>query len=248
MSSEIFYDKAFIRVGDMFIPVVNHGSSNCSEFSIRGREIPEKNWSVINYPNRGKMLFTSKEMKELAAAYEKVSMDDRGGTRKSRYRSFEEGEFYRWILGGMKTAHTVEEYRRYGNTVVIIDYSTDLWRKIPVSSTDELLEKLEEFKGSSSFTVSFSDNRHVNHPPVREKKQPTDFSQLSEYFVLRAAQGYFVKRSKRRVWFMPIKKTIPVSVRKFRTEKAARKYLQDNTGALSKFSFEIERIQNGGAA
>lgn len=26
MSSEIFYDKAFIRVDDRFIPVVNHGA------------------------------------------------------------------------------------------------------------------------------------------------------------------------------------------------------------------------------
>ena len=31
MSSEIFYDKAFIRVDDRYIPVVNHGSSNCFE-------------------------------------------------------------------------------------------------------------------------------------------------------------------------------------------------------------------------
>ena len=28
MSSEIFYDKAFILVGEKYIPVVNHGSSN----------------------------------------------------------------------------------------------------------------------------------------------------------------------------------------------------------------------------
>lgn len=41
MSSEIFYDKAFIRVDDRYIPVVNHGSSNCFDFDSRGREIPE---------------------------------------------------------------------------------------------------------------------------------------------------------------------------------------------------------------
>ena len=32
MSSEIFYDKAFILVGEKYIPVVNHGSSNCFDF------------------------------------------------------------------------------------------------------------------------------------------------------------------------------------------------------------------------
>ena len=32
MSSEIFYDKAFIRMEEKYIPVVNHGSSNCFDF------------------------------------------------------------------------------------------------------------------------------------------------------------------------------------------------------------------------
>ena len=245
MSSEIFYDRAFIRVGERYMPVVNHGASNCFDIDHRGREIPEKHWSVINYPHWEKMLFTAEEMKEVAAAYEKVSMDNQGGTRKSRYRSFEEGEFYRWILGGMKTAHSVEEYQQYGNTVIIIDYSTESWRKISVSSTDELLNQLEVFKGSSNFTVSFLNSRYVKHPPMRAKKQPTDFEQLPEFFVLRAAQGYFVKRSSKRVWFMPGKELFPARVRKFKTEAAARKYLQENADALSKFAFRIERIQNG---
>ena len=213
MSSEIFYDRAFIRVGEQFIPVVNHGSSNCFDINIRGREIPEKHWSVINYPHWGKMLFSVEE-----------------------------------ILGGMKTAHTVEEYLQYGNSVIIIDYSTDSWRKVSVSSTDDLLNQLEAFKGSSSFTVSFFNDRYVKHPPMRAKRQPTDFSQLSEFFVLKAVQGYFVKRSSRRVWFAAGKEPLPVCVRKFKTETAARKYLQDNNSALSRFTFKIERIQNGGAA
>lgn len=42
MSSEIYYDRAYIRVGDRFIPVVNHGSSNCFDFDACGREVPEK--------------------------------------------------------------------------------------------------------------------------------------------------------------------------------------------------------------
>jgi len=49
MSSEIYYDRAYIRVGDRFIPVVNHGSSNCFDFDACGREVPEKHWSVLNY-------------------------------------------------------------------------------------------------------------------------------------------------------------------------------------------------------
>ena len=60
MSSEIFYAKAFLRVGDRFIPVVNHGSSNCYDFDSRGREIPERHWSVLSYPFRGRLAFTQK--------------------------------------------------------------------------------------------------------------------------------------------------------------------------------------------
>ena len=59
MSSEIFYDKAFIRVDDRYIPVVNHGSSNCFDFDSRGREIPEKHWSVLNYKSRDIQIFTA---------------------------------------------------------------------------------------------------------------------------------------------------------------------------------------------
>lgn len=35
MSSEIFYKKAFIKVDDKFIPLPNHGSSNCFDITIR---------------------------------------------------------------------------------------------------------------------------------------------------------------------------------------------------------------------
>ena len=88
MSSEIFYDKAFIRAGEKYIPVVNHGSSNCFEFDSRGREIPEKTWSVLNHPYTERMLFTADEIREIADFYEEISMSNRGGTKKSRNRSF----------------------------------------------------------------------------------------------------------------------------------------------------------------
>ena len=69
MSSEIFYDKAFIKVGDGYIPLVNHGSSNCFDISCHGREIPEKHWSVLNYPYPGRFIFTPEEIHQIADAY-----------------------------------------------------------------------------------------------------------------------------------------------------------------------------------
>lgn len=93
MSSEIYYDRAFIRVGDRFIPVVNHGSSNCFDFDVHGREVLEKHWSVLNYTFHGRQLFTEEEIRQIAAVYEAANSDNRDGIRKSRNRSFGVGEF-----------------------------------------------------------------------------------------------------------------------------------------------------------
>lgn len=38
------------------------------------------------------------------------------------------------------------------------------------------------------------------------------------------------------------------SVRKFRTEKVAQRYLDDNAQFFAKIAFQIEHIQNGGGA
>ena len=190
MSSEIFYDKAFIRVEEKYIPVVNHGSSNCFEFDSRGREIPEKTWSVLSHPYTERMLFTADEIREIADFYEEISMSNRGGTKKSRNRSFEENEFRRWILAGMKSAHTVEEYMEFGNRVIIIDYSEDRWMKYSVPTTEALLDKIQEL-ADRQITVGFWDNRHVNRPTMRRsERQPFDFSSLPEYYVLLGKQGY----------------------------------------------------------
>lgn len=240
MSSEIFYDKAFIRVEEKYIPVVNHGSSNCFEFDSRGREIPEKNWSVLNYPYPEQMLFTAEEIQKIADFYEEVSMSNRGGTKKSRNRAFEENEFRRWILSGMKSAYTVEEYAEFGNRVIVIDYSEDRWMKYAVPTTEALLDKIQELEGHQ-ITVGFWNNRHVNRPTMRRGKgQPFDFNSLPEYYVLLGKQGYFVKRSSRRIWFAQNVRSTHSAIRKFKTEKAAQKYLTDNQKFFSGCAFTIE--------
>lgn len=247
MSSEIFYDKAFIRVGEQYIPVVNHGSSNCFDFDWYGREIPEHYWSVLNSSYHGKLLFSEEEIKKIADAYEKASMDNYGGIKKSQNHPFEKGELRRWFLTGMRSAHTVEEYRKYGNTAAVIDYDEPVWRKHFVSTTEELLEKIQELAGRS-IGVTFMDDRHVTHPPMRRKGTPTDYSTLPEYYVLRSEQGYFAKRSSKHVWFTRYQEPRAAQVRKFKTEKAARKYLDDNQKSFARFAFEVECVaQNGGA-
>ena len=191
------------------------------------------------------MLFTAEEMQEIASIYEEANMNNRGGTRKSRNRTFEEGEFGRWILAGMKSAHTVEDYRKHGNAVIVVDYDHEYWQRHYVATTEELLDKIDELSGHS-ITVSFRNNRHVIHPPMRRKRTPFDFGTLSEFYVLRAEQGYFVKRSSRKIWLARIPEPQSQIVRKFKTEKAAQDYLERKKKFFSGCVFEIECVQNGG--
>mgnify|MGYP006913129494 FL=1 len=246
MSSEIFYAKAFIRAGDRFIPVANHGSSNCYDFDSRGREIPERHWSVLSYPFRGRLAFTAEEIKQIAAAYEEANTENRGGTCKSRNRAFEIGEFERWILAGLKSAHTVEEYRAYGNSVVVIDYERN-WSKASIASTAELLSLLEQ-RESAHISIGFADDRHIFYPKLSSRKQPFDFSALDRYYVLQSEQSFFVKRSSRRVWTALAAQAD--CVKKFKTEAEAQKYLAANHAFFSacKCAFAVKCVENKEAA
>ena len=244
MSSEIFYSRAFIRIGEKFIPICNHGSSNCFDFSpITRREIPEKHWSVLNYPDPGRFVFSKEEIKHLSEAYEDINVSNRGGTKKSRYTSFEPGEFGKWILGGMRNAHTVEEYTAYGNTVIIMDYGNN-YRRHPVRTTEELLATLEELKGKS-IDVSFLDERQVHRPPLQKRGTPFNFEMLDRYYVLYHKNGYFVKRSSRRFWCAKGFSNIPANVKKFKSEQAAQKYLEQNESFFRGHTFEIRCVEKG---
>lgn len=201
----------------------------------------------MNYTFHGRQLFTEEEIRQIAAIYEAANSDNRDGIRKSRNRSFDVGEFGRWIMNGMKTAHTMEEYRACGNTVVVVEYAEPVWKKHVVYTTKQLLDKLCELDGKP-ISVSFWDNRTVMHPPTRRKNDSLNHNELSEYYVLRADQGFFVKRSSRRIWFARKISPTAASVRKFRTEKAAQRYLDDNAKFFAKIAFQIEHIQNGGDA
>lgn len=134
-----------------------------------------------------------------------------------------------------------------GFDVVPYVYAEPVWKKHVVYTTKQLLDKLCELDGKP-ISVSFWDNRTVMHPPTRRKNDSLNHNELSEYYVLRADQGFFVKRSSRRIWFARKIPPTAASVRKFRTEKAAQRYLDDNAKFFAKIAFQIEHIQNGGDA
>ena len=136
----------------------------------------------------------------------------------------------------------------FGNRVIVIDYSEDRWMKYSVPTTEALLDKIQEL-ADRQINVGFWDNSHVNRPIMRRsERQPFDFSSLPEYYVLLGKQGYFVKRSSRRICFAQNVQSTHSAIRKFKTEKAAQKYLTDNQKFFSGCAFTVECVQNGGAS
>lgn len=87
---------------------------------------------------------------------------------------------------------------------------------------------------------------NVIHPQMQRSRirQPFDFSSLPGYYVLQSKRGYFVKRRSKHIWFAQNLEATESKVRKFKTEKAARKYLEDNRDFLSKYVFEVKCVQN----
>lgn len=171
MSSEIYYDKAFVSVGERFIPLVCRGSTNTYEFNADGREVAERYWSVLNLPYRGRLLFTSNEIQEIAETYECFSSGNRRGMRKSRNSTFEAGEFQRWFLAGLKNAHTIEEYRQYGNSIILTDRHAK--KTTYAATTDAFLAALSRI-GEQDIAIRFDSCRSFYHPPRVSKQSKFD--------------------------------------------------------------------------
>lgn len=251
MSYSIYYDRAFIRVGDKYIPLAISGSNNCFESGYSGRWRCEKNWNVLNWQHSRQFLFTEPEIKDIARVYDQYNQES-GMIYKSRNRCFAPGEFERWVIGGMRRAYTVEEYVSFGNGFFVLDYSpakTGEWVKHPFLTTDELLDILENLKTAASVDIKLADNREIYRPKAnRAPKKTLKPEDLPEYYVLKGEyEGrtfYFAALNRsggfRYSYDHPISYTKP-----FLSEKAAEQYLKKHHDRLGKqFNFTPERIVN----
>ena len=243
MSYEIFYDKAFIKVGDKYIPLVNQGSNNCFEFGLNGREIPEKNWNILNFRCRNKVLFTEAEIQELAEYIEKIAQRD-GTIMKSRYRAFAPGELRNWLLAGMKRAYTVEEYVKCGNTPFFICYGKEVSDKIAFTTTVQLEELITKYADVKEVNIAFANNRTVYRPKL---PKPDKLAGIEKVYVLGkkidiSRYKYLCRYRKRRYTFATDLK-LPY-VRLFATEKEIRGYLQKNREKLASLSLEVLCVDN----
>jgi hypothetical protein len=249
MSYQIYYDRAFIRVGDKFIPLANSGSNNCWEYS-GNRDIPEKNWSVLNWKHEYQFVFSESEIKKLARIYDQHNQES-GIDHKSRNQCFESGEFERWIINGMKNAYTVEEYVSFGNDFYVSDYSADDtrdWKKYSFKTTDGLLKILDDLKDIRSKDIKLGYNREVFRPKVkRASKKVLRAADLSEYYVLKGDYNertiYFIKLN-RKGGFKYLSYFTRSQIKVFRAEKDALAYLKKYQWVFEGYNFIPEKIIN----
>jgi hypothetical protein len=169
----IYYDRAFIRVDDKFVPLVNSGASNSASI-VDGRMLTDKGWSVLNWRRYSRVLFSEAEIRDIAKDYEQHSTDERM-SYKSRYKPFAPGEFERWIIGGMKRARTVEEYCSYGNDFYISvapaqDSGEEQWAKHSFTTTEELLAFINQLGKCPEIDISLENSRELYLP----SRQRTD--------------------------------------------------------------------------
>ena len=187
MSYEIFYDKRFIKLeDDMVIPIMQHGSNNCWDISGSGRDIPEKSWSVVNYPFNDKYIFTKEEIALMGKENSKCDMF------KARGNPMTNDEVERFYINGYRAAKTLEFYLELGNHFEFRDITDwdNIIRYNP-KTTEELKELIEERSSEGKRLNMGFTNRNFIVPKrnkiIREKRKIVQDS----YYVLGGNYRYF---------------------------------------------------------
>ena len=225
MSYEIYYKRAFIKVGEKYIPVLQYGSNNCFDviYTSRGaRDIPEKNWGNWRHMKEGKspIVCTRQEITLLAAGFAKPNSYGElpFKARGTHFKS--ELEAMHWFDNGVKTARTVEEYSELGNTVHVRVYVGNGESKTyPVKTSAELLSMLEVMKNDNPW-VGFSSRELILPKPTRVTRPKKEVESFWTVYV--EGYGYLKKRTARRI----IQTSLPQYAKKFRTANQAQKVME----------------------
>lgn len=252
MPNEIIYDRLFIKLkNDTYIPIIQHGSSNCWEYDFfTKREIPEKHWWNINHmynPNTQKTTYqdfwTKEQLEELADEWKTKELF------KSRETPFTEDEFKRWFLNGTKKARTIEELKEYNITLYIwVDtyfLNKNYFHYLDIQNEDELIPKINRIKewiqehnlpnGIPVYTIGFRERdcmKRLPRKPYNKKKKPKD---LTHYFVIgkRDKTLYIYKKTPIR-WLFCWKTEY---AKKFETAKEAAKW-------FAKYQYKLNEPKN----
>ena len=102
---------------------------------------------------------------------------------------------------------------------------------------------LTEFSriGEQNIDIRFDSCHNFYHPPRIGKT--SKFDKLKQFYILKAWSGYFVKRTRRGVMTIRTDDPTVATVRKFRTEKAAQKYMDENAPSFSRVPFSVECVR-----
>ncbi|MDR1704942.1 MAG: hypothetical protein LBS19_09730 [Clostridiales bacterium] len=176
----------------------------------------------------GRFIFSEQEILEIAYDYDQYNQEC-GMMFKSRNKCFAPGEMERWLVNGIHSAYTVEEYVSFGNGFFILDYSDyENTKKYTFKTTTEMLQILEELKDVKSLEIKLDYNRGVLRPKAsKAPRKPLDTGSLPQYYVLKGEHKgeaiYFIKFSQRGGFKYYLRPVWPV--KPFRNEKDAQKYL-----------------------
>ncbi|WP_394555250.1 hypothetical protein C1N61_26290 (plasmid) [Priestia aryabhattai] len=236
MNYEIIYNRQFIVVGDRYIPLFQHGNSGQFKLTLNGKKTPVKTWSVFNKDKTNKILFSEREIFELANSYNSYNF------YRTRNSSFKEGEFKRWFVNGTNTAKSIEYFTEHGNTLVIVEASSGSEKEHPITSTIELLETLDKVKnksviiedGITQLNLRFNE-QNLNLP--RQQRNRSEYKEYPFYFVLSSNEGYYIRKLNSKCLCSKDKDRHSVA-RKFKTEKDAEKYLSRYKIVREKFTIE----------
>ena len=210
MSYEIEYDRRFIKLPadgkdrpeTLYMPIWQIGSNNAYEVLPNGREVPEKTWCCINdywKPGIGehvkKLFFTENEMKDLAKSW----AEDTSDLFMSRNRQWKSDELEAWLLAGMKTAMTLEEYKERN---VRVRADLNVWdsknnyhhRMRHIETTDELvraesdmraLQKAENLPEGGFVNIGFDGRDCMKNLSVyRRKETARKFLDSDKFYVI----------------------------------------------------------------
>jgi len=223
---------------DLFIPVIQYGSSNCFEFK-GNREVSEKNWGTVKFGLEllHKNLFTKDEIYLLAIDFGNPSSFG-DFPFKARGRQFSsQKEATNWFYNGIKNAMPLEQYVEYGNTCMVFDWSNaniNDWNRTYVKTTKELIDAINNCSDAKHCSVKFQ-QRDLYLPKIRRKRK--EQKQVQGYWVVTldddGDKSYLNRKSKRGFkycgWLS--------NAKKFKTEKDAARYI----GVLKKSLYQFEK-------
>jgi len=237
MSYKIYYDKAFIKLKNGIIPMVCSGDSEIWTLSDYGMKVPERNWHILESSCALKLIFSESEIEQIADNMEHLAAEN--GIHKSRFKLFSKGEFKRWIMSGIESACSIEEYIRLGNVLMLSVQNDAL--KLPIDTESDLKRLLQTYASDATLFLKFMGRDLIK--PVGVKTKETKKVNGNPHFYVICGNGFYVvKLTAERVWFSKNAN----DAKRFTTQECAERYLIKHANKFAHCEHKVVCINKGG--